>query len=153
MSDASQLKPRKGYTWVVVADAARADFYNRVTRRSPPELMGGFAEPRARGKEQDFAADAPGRSFDSSGRNRHAMEPDHTVKQHLRETFAQQIAAALEEGRQAGHYTQLIIVAAPAMLGELRHQLSDPTGKLVVAEYSKDLAGHDAAAVAALIDS
>ena len=53
--------------------------------------------------------------------------------------FAQQIAAALEEGRQAGHYTQLIIVAAPAMLGELRRQLSDPTGKLVVAEYSKDL--------------
>ena len=59
----------------------------------------------------------------------------------------------LEEGRQAGHYKQLIIVAAPAMLGDLRPRLSDATEKLVTAEFSKDLTGHDPADIIALIDA
>jgi len=127
--------------------------YKRQTRRSPLELIESLAEPRARGKEQEFSADAPGRAFDSGGQGRHAMEADHTTKQHLREVFAQQVAALLEAGRQAGCYQQLIIVAAPAMLGDLRQQLSAATTKLVAAEFSKDLTGQEPAAVAALIDA
>ena len=153
MSDTSQTLRKGGFTWVVVADACRADFYTRQTRRGQLEVVQSLAEPRARDKEQDLVADAPGRAFDSGGQGRHAMEPDHTAKQHLREAFAQRVAAALEDGRQAGHYKQLIIVAAPAMLGDLRPRLSDATSKLVTAEFSKDLAGHDPAEITALIDA
>lgn len=153
MPETNQQAEQQGYTWVVVADASRADLYKRQTRRSPLELIESLAEPRARGKEQDFSADAPGRAFDSGGQGRHAMQGDHTTKQHLREVFAQQIAAELEAGRQAGHFKQLIIVAAPAMLGDLRQQLSAATTKLVAAEFSKDLAGEEPTAIAALIDA
>lgn len=152
MPDTSQTPGKSGFTWVVVADASRADFYKRQARRGQLEVVQRLAEPRARDREQDLVADAPGRAFDSGGQGRHAMEPDHTTKQHLREAFAQRIAAALEEGRVAGQYKQLVIVAAPAMLGDLRRRLSDTTSKLVAAEFDKDLAGHDPAEIAALID-
>ena len=153
MAKVQRKSERRGNAWVVVADAYRADIYKRETRRGPLELVLSLIELGARGREQDYAADAPGRSFDSGGQGRHAMESSHAMKQHLREAFAQQIAAELEAGRQAGHFKKLIVIAAPAMLGELRRQFSDATAKMVTAEFSKDLTAQDPAAIVTLIDA
>ena len=111
-----------------------------------------LADDEARARERDLVADKPGRFFDGAGQGRHAMDPVHTEKQHLRGTFARRIARELEAARIADRYTQLVIVAAPAMLGELRAHLDAPTASRVTAEYSKELAGQDPEAVAKLID-
>jgi protein required for attachment to host cells len=142
-----------GVFWVVVADASRAKIYSRQQRRGQMELVQSLAEPAARAKQGDFDADAPGRSFDSQGDGRHAMEPDHTAKEHLRETFAHEIAAVLESARNNHRIEQLVVVAAPAMLGALRTQFSDATRKLVVTEISKDVTNEEPAVIAALIDA
>ncbi len=142
-----------GATWVVVADSSQADIYSRARRRSPLELVQSLSEPAARAKEKDLLADAPGRSFDSGGQGRHAMEPDHTEKQNLRINFADRIADFLESGRQAGNFKQLILVAAPALLGELRTQLNDPTAKLIRVAVDKDMTDATPARIAELIDA
>jgi len=147
----SELKT--GMTWVVVADSSQAEIYSRAKRFSQLEAVQSLREPAARSKEQNLVTDAPGRSFDSGGQGRHAMEPDHTEKQNLRIKFADQIADVLEAGRQAGHFKQLILVAAPALLGELRAQLDDATVKLVRDEIDKDMTDATPAEIAALIDS
>ena len=152
MSNSSNAEPG-GITWVVVADASRAEIYMRQKRHSPLEVVQNLAEPRARAKEQDLTADGPGRTFDSGGQGRHALEPGHGAKEHLQTTFAHRIAGLLESGRKAGRYKHLIIVAAPALLGELRATLGEATRTLVAAEYAKDLAGHSPATVAELIDA
>lgn len=139
-------------TWVLVADARRAEIYRRHESGGPLEMVQHLADDEARARERDLVADKPGRSFDSAGQGRHAMDPAHTEKQHLRSTFARRIARELEAARIADRYAQLVIVAAPAMLGELRAHLDAPTASCVTAEYSKELAGQDPEAVAKLID-
>ena len=141
-----------GVTWVVVADASRADIYSRQKRFSPLELVQSLTEPEARSKERDLASDAPGRSFDIRGEGRHAMEPDHSGKDHLRESFVSRIADELESARNADRFQQLVIVAAPAVLGALRAQLSGAIQKHVVAEFNKHMTGQDASVIAGLID-
>jgi protein required for attachment to host cells len=139
-------------TWVVVADSGRADIYSRQKRFSPLEPVQRLTEPEARSKEHDFASDAPGRSFDSHGQGRHAMEPDQTAKEHLRERFVRRISDVLESARNDDLFQQLVIVAAPAVLGALRQQLSHPVQKQLVAEIDKNMMDQDQAAIASLID-
>ena len=141
-----------GVTWVVVADASRADIYSRQKRFSPLEPVQSLTEPEARSKERDLASDAPGRAFDIGGAGRHAMEPDHTGKEHLRESFVRRIADVLETGRNTDRFQKLVIVAAPAVLGELRAQLSSVVQRQVVAEFDKHMTDQDMADIVRLID-
>ena len=150
---ANTTKLSSGETWVLVADAARADIYKRHQRRSPLEVVQCLTNDQARAKEQDLVADEPGRAFDRAGQGRHAMEPDHTEKQHLRTVFAQRITHVLEAGRKADRFTHLVIVAPPTMLGELRSQLDASTSACVIAEFNKELVGHSPEAIVKLIDS
>jgi protein required for attachment to host cells len=143
----------RGDTWVLVADASRADIYLRQKRYGPLEAMQCLTEKQARSKEGDLVADEPGRTFDRAGQGRHAMEPDHTEKEHLRTAFAQRICQVLESGRMADRYKRLVIVAAPGMLGELRHHLDAATGKLVAGEFDKEMTGREPEAIIGLIDA
>lgn len=149
-NDTSELN--SGVTWVVVASADRAEFYSRQKRYSQLEAVQHLEEPGARSKEQDLVSDTPGRAFDSGGQGRHSMEPNHTGKELLRESFAHRIAEVLESARSADRFQHLVIVAAPAVLGELRSQLSSATQKRVAVEIDKHMTGQEPAAVAALID-
>jgi protein required for attachment to host cells len=140
-----------GVAWVVVADAAHAQIYVRQNRRAPLELLQTFAEEQARAKEHDLLSDSPGRTFDSMGAGRHAKQPEHTVKQNLREAFARQIADYVEAGRTANRFAHLAIVAAPALLGELRAHLSEPTLQLLDIEIPKRMTTSKPAAIAAAL--
>ncbi len=141
-----------GPTWVVVADASRADFYIRHKRFSPMEPVQSLTSPDARAKEQDLGSDAPGRAFDSKGSGRHAMEPDHSGKEHLRENFAHQIADELDAGRVANKYQHLVIIAAPHLLGDIRGKLSRATRQLVTTEIDKEMTALDISAICTEID-
>ena len=66
-------EPATGVTWVVVADASRAEIYSRQKRFSQLEPVQHLIEPEARSKEQELASDAPGRAFDSRGEGRHCL--------------------------------------------------------------------------------
>ncbi len=80
------------------------------------------------------------------------MEPDHSEKANIRANFAKSIADELELSRQMHRFSHLILVAAPAMLGELRAQLSAETAKLVRDELDKDMTAETAARIAELLD-
>jgi protein required for attachment to host cells len=141
-----------GVTWVLVADSGRVDIYSRQKRFSPLESVQRLTEPDARLKAHELASDAPGRSFDSHGQGRHAMEPDQSAKEHLRESFVRRISDVLESARNEGRFQQLVIVAAPAVLGALRQQLSQAVQKQVVAEIDKNMTDQDQETIASLID-
>lgn len=137
-----------GVTWVVVADAAQARIYSRQTRKAPLELVHSFAEEKARATEHELLTDSPGRTFDSLGAGRHAKQPEHTVRQNLRIAFARQIADFVEAGRTANRFEHLAIVAAPALLGELRSHLSEAALQLLSVTIPKHMTTATPAAVA-----
>ena len=58
-----------------------------------------------------------------------------------------------EPTRKAGRFKQLVIVAAPAMLGELRAHLDAPTASCVTAAFDKEVTGQDPDTILQLIDT
>lgn len=129
----------KTMTWVLVADGARA-------RLLVSEGPGTGLKP-ALGQEfigtnlpsRDIASDRPGRSFDSAGEGRHAMEPPTDPKRHEKRVFAHEIAQILEDGRKRNAFDQLVIVAPPEALGDLRAELGEELKRLIGGELNKEL--------------
>lgn len=129
-------------TWVVVCDSANARLFNLVAPAAALEEIAVFSHPESRLKNQDLDSDRGGRSFDSRGKGRHAME-QHTDS-HTREAleFAAEVVRHLETGRERGAFERLAIVAPPEFLGELRKEMRRPLRDLVEIEIAKDLVRH-----------
>ncbi len=66
-------------TWLIVADGARARFFERKSASELSEFDV-MVSPEGRTDEGSLASDRPGRSFDSRGDGRHAMEPGHSAR-------------------------------------------------------------------------
>ncbi len=126
--------------WIVVADGARARFFradgaDHTIRRFHEELY----DP-ARRKGSELLADKPGRTQNRiHDQGRHAMEPDTDPKRVEKERFARHIAAFLEEAHKRDEFNELVLVAAPRTLGDLRSALSPQLAALVRHELHKDM--------------
>ncbi len=134
-------------TWILVADSSRARILMADNPLGPLTELEQLEHPAARSADQDLVSDRPGRTFDSFGQGRHAMEPNENPKHHEAVVFARQLGERLEQARLAGAFDKLVVVAAPAFLGLLRKQLSDETGKLISEEIDKNLVALDPTAL------
>lgn len=125
--------------WILVADAHRSRLYRldddgealEPTRDS--ELVANALPSR------DIASDRPGRAFDSGGEGRHAHEPSTDPARHEDLRFAKAVVDRLEEARKRDEMEQLVVVAPPRFLGDLRNDMSDHLARCVVNEINKDL--------------
>ena len=126
-------------TWVLVADNSRARIFLAETRNGPLLEIEALAHPESRLHAQELTSDLPGRAFDSGGQGRHAMELEVEPKQHEVQAFARHISDRLETGREKNQYDQLAVIAAPALLGILRKQLSVNTSRMVIYELDKNI--------------
>jgi protein required for attachment to host cells len=89
-----------------------------------------------------------GRAFSSAGPARSAIEPHSDPHRQLKRNFVQRLADALAHGWRDRAYDHLIMVGAPAALGDLRAALSPEVRAKVTAEVPKDLTQIPDAAVA-----
>lgn len=128
----------KPVTWIVVADAGRATVY---------ETTGGIAAGTWTTRRQmeaslppsrDIDTDRPGRSFDSGGEGRHAMEPPTDPHRHAKASFAHDVMETLDHARRQEKFDELVVVAAPAFLGDLRSMMPDQLRARVRHELDKD---------------
>lgn len=87
----------------------------------------------------DLKTDRPGRTFDSAGAHRHAMEPHSDPQREAKRSFATELAAGLQDQLRAKAFDRLVLVAAPATLGDLRKALPKPLLAAVYAEIPKNL--------------
>jgi len=125
-------------TWVVVADGTRARFFNRHANRQLDEFAV-LVSPENRLHEGDLVSDRRQGSIDATGAGRHGMGNKNTTKDHEQELFAKRVASRVEEGRNAGEVTRLILVASPRFLGRIRASLSGPCTDLVAHTIDKEL--------------
>lgn len=130
-------------SWILVADSASARLFEALTPEAPLAMVEQLSHPRSRSHARDLGTDRPGRGHAMAGDGRHGMEPptDPTVVEAQR--FAAELAALLRERRLAGAYERLHLIAPPAFLGLLRHELDDATRAAVASESDKDLSRHD----------
>ncbi len=132
----------KRKVWVVVADGAHARLFRAEGTNYTIEPLREEVYDPARRKGLDLVADRPGRTFDRShDQGRHAMEPDTDPKRVEKQRFARHLAEVLETGLNEGAYNELVLVAAPRTLGDLRAVLSERVRTHVRREIDKDLTG------------
>lgn len=126
-------------TWVVVADGRSGRVYqNDGPGRGLQAVAGGsFEAPRLR--DQDVYADRPGRTHDSGGQGRHAMERPSSTDDQLRGQLVAALTKWLDQENEAGQFDRLVLVAAPKSLGTLRNKLSANLRHKLAGESHKDL--------------
>ncbi|MET0657505.1 MAG: host attachment protein [Steroidobacteraceae bacterium] len=143
-------------TRIVVADRSEARFYEVTHGDSQLELVGELTDPQARLRDRDYKSDRPGRVYDraASGTRRgatahHDTSGEKKPHKHEAEVFAKRIADALLEGQHDRQFDRLVLMAAPAFLGQLRSVLPQALGAAVILEVNKDLVHEDERAIGA----
>jgi protein required for attachment to host cells len=124
---------------IVVADQAEAIFYDLSSLKERPVEVARLADPAAHLHDRDFSSDRPGRSYESFGKARHAMEGENDPRQREAVKFAKEIAGKLDLDRRNKEYEQLIVVAGAPFRSLIREEFSADTKACVVHEIPKDL--------------
>lgn len=86
-------------------------------------------------------SDRAGRAFATSGSRRSAMEQTDFHQLEM-DGFARQVAAILQDRADQGDFDELIVVAPPHTLAELRKHRGEAVASRLVAEVDKDLTRH-----------
>ena len=125
-------------TWVVVADNSRARIFTVETPSSPLIEIDSIVHPEGRMHDRDITSDLPGRGAGSGG-SRHSYENETDAKDYENMGFAKRIAGFLDDSRTDDRCKNLVIVAAPGLLGNLRGEMNDQTRKMITLELAKNL--------------
>ena len=133
----SGLKIEHG-AWVMVGDGEKALFLRNEGDAAYPNLEVINVWQKDNPPTSAQGADRPGRSFASVGSRRSALEQTdwHRLEKHR---FAAEIAHALHEAARQDAFRQLVIVAPPEIMGELRKSMHRDVTDRIVAEVSRHL--------------
>ncbi len=124
-------------TWVIVADNARARFFNWHKNGELLEFET-LISPDQRLHESELVSDRRGRIGTSAG-GRHGIGDDKGVKEHEREIFAAHVASRMEQGRTANQVKRMVLMAPPQCLGQIRSKLSASCERMIFHTVDKDL--------------
>ena len=127
---------------IVVADSARARIFTAESASAPLIEIETMAHPEGRMHDRDMTSDLPGKDSGGDGSGTHAYQSETDPKKHERAEFAKRIADYLDDARKANKLSNLLLVAAPAFLGELRTHLSSATKEKIVFELDKNITDH-----------
>ena len=130
-------------TWIVVAESARARIFTLSGIGVKLQEVTDLSHPESRLHDRELTSGLPGRTFDSQGQGRHAMEPATDPKDREAQAFAAEIARHIERGRHQGNFDALVLIAPPKFLGRLRAELTKPARDTLVGELDKNLVEAD----------
>jgi protein required for attachment to host cells len=126
-------------TWVLIADAARARVFETRGKGTGLTVVPDLSLDAELAPSHMLGTDRPGRSFESVGSTRHAMESPSDPHREQKRQFARHVAHLIEERHAASRFDRLVVVAPAVTMGDLRAALSDKVTAAVVAEMVADL--------------
>lgn len=114
---------------VAVADGSKFNLFQNV------DSQGGVSLKALQVTDLDaHSGGSGGRHQDSSANPSHGQVAE--------DDFAASVAAYIEKAVAGGASRQVVLVAAPKTLGELRKQISKSASVVIVGELAKDLTSH-----------
>jgi protein required for attachment to host cells len=122
----------------IIADGGRARFV-AMDDAGDFHTLSSFVSSEMHERSSDLGRDRPSRVKESANVARHAVEPRHDLHEAAKEDFVRQVAAAVDQEHNERKFDQLVLIAPPRVLSELRASLSKPMAKVVVHELQKDL--------------
>lgn len=133
--------PISNGAWVLVADGQRALFLTNHGDADLIDLRVLSARVETNPPAREWGTDHPGRAFSSVGARRGAVE-ETDWHEHEKELFIAAVAEKLNKAAESGEMRELVVVAPPKTLGELRKDLSARAKAALVGELGKDLTRH-----------
>jgi len=136
--------------WVFVGDGQKALFLINEGDEKFPNLRRLSVLEHPDPPSRDQGTDAPGRAYSSVGGIRSAVETTdwHELE---KERFAASIAERINRAALANEFDQIVIVAPPKILGDLRPEYAKATETKIVAEVPKDYTNHPIAEIERLL--
>jgi protein required for attachment to host cells len=123
--------------WVVVCDGAKALVLQNFGNRTNWNLKTREVYEQDDPKTHEIGTGKPGRTFNSIGNRRSAMEqPDWHDQSEQR--FLAKLAARLDKAVLGGETPSLIVVAPPRAIGVLRRAFTTHVRQAIRAEVEKD---------------
>ena len=129
--------------WILVANQSEAQIYSSKQFTGNLTLLHTLTHAEASAHTRELTTDAPGRVHDRIGSARHSIEPETGIKEEGRRRFVKEMVDLLEAARQKGDFKQLVVLAAPAVLGVIRKSLTDSLSRIIAKEIPKDVIGQD----------
>ena len=127
--------------WVLVADGEKALFFENTGTRKTPVFKVVREMEQENPATRDQGTDSPGRRSDNGPGQRSAMEETdwHRLAE---ERFAKDAADLLYRYAHKNRFKQIVLCAAPRVLGELRKELHSEVADRVLGEVPKTLTNH-----------
>ena len=129
---------KKAKLWYAIADGGRARFVER-DENGFFHTVASFESTDLHSRATDLGTDRPTKVHDRAGAGRHAVEPRQDLKQQAKQDFVKLVAEELTIEHGRGAFDQLMLVAPPGVLTELKQKLAKPVADLVVRDLQKDL--------------
>ena len=123
--------------WVVVCDCAKALILENAGDAVSLNLKTKEVHAQADEKTSEQGTDAPGRSINSVGARRSAMEQTDYHEQ-AEQRFLADLSKRLDAAVMGGEAKSLVLVAPPRALGVIRQTSTPNLRKAVRAEIDKD---------------
>ena len=140
-------------TMVLVADGKKMLFFRNEGDSEFPKLEIERKREHDDAADRDMKRDGPGRTFDASGGAGRSAYQETDFHQLEEDRFAAETAELLKRRALTNDYEQLIIVAPPKTLGELRKHYHKEVQKRLAAEVAKDLTGHPVTEIEKILQS
>ncbi|MGQ7793517.1 baeRF12 domain-containing protein [Faunimonas sp. B44] len=127
--------------WILVADGRKAIIIKNIGDELYPNLKVETVLEDENPPTRAQGADRPGRVHDSATERRSAVgNTDWHDAEEAR--FLGTVVARLEKLQRKGSFDQLLVVAPPRALAQLRTAMPDAVRRVIVAEIDKDLTKH-----------
>lgn len=136
--------------WVLVADGEKALFLKNQGDTKFPNLEVVREMEQENPPTREQGSDRPGRYSD--GPSAHSSAVDDTDWHRVaKEHFADEIAERLYKLAHAGDFSEIVLIAPPMVLGELRKNLHKEVDRRVSAEIAKTLTNHSVPDIEAIL--
>ena len=135
---------------VLVSDGRHARLLRNQGTTGRPRLVVERAIDRENPPTREQGTDRPGRKPGTDGVSHSAIEQtDYHQQQEQR--FAAEIAELLYKLEHAGRFHDLVVVAPPKMLGDLRAKFHPKVAGAVVGELPRDLTAYSAPEIGTML--
>jgi protein required for attachment to host cells len=127
--------------WVLVADGEKALFFENAGTSKTPDFKVVREMEQENPPTREQGASPPGRIADNGPNQRSAVEQTdwHRLAE---ERFAKDAAELLYRYATKNRFKQIVLCAAPRVLGELRKELHAVVTDRVIGEVPKNLTNH-----------
>ena len=140
-------------SFVVVADGKKMLFFRNEGDSEFPKLEVERKREQEDLADRDLKTDDAGRTFDASGGAGRSAYEEVDFHQLAEDRFAAETAEMLKKRALRNDFEQLIIVAPPRTLGELRKHYHKEVEKRLAGEVAKDLTGHPVSEIEKILQS